>query len=637
MEYKADRRPIRENDLVSEQPGFFILFLGFIFALAVGFSIRTAAQSDWFHIKLKEAIDNVGKEWRIEYGEVGLYFKDGLRPTIGIFADGVKIASASRCLMKSGGFAQKVKIPLSLINYIVDGQLVSEIEIENFKIEITEKKPVCNTSDVPADIKSETPEKKKKNQISIVDRVERSQLKNEIQKVRINRLEIYYPHEKFDYFVMKNIVVTNKSTHPKIIYLEGNLDLNPILKTAEGQATASLKIEYNEFPEKIIKSNLLGSLREGFFSLQLVNRLDDEKFQIQSELKNVSLSLLKGFLYEIPKNLNLKSNWLSLKFYSEGSLRSLGASQAQWKDLLVNGDLGEITVDELNFPNGFQKPWEPFEIKLHGIDLSKIAELVPSIEMPKQIESLGSLSGKLKLTSDAAISAVGQLSGVEVVFSANGVRKTEKLNIENITGNWSKNKLEIGSHELRIDNRMTSGFFNFKSNELKTFYFETQFKNLELSSSVSELVTGTEQPVLFDDLSLKVTGGKKVIHYKANGKIKSLSHKYAEVKGMAFTVQGSAGETQDIEVKAEQVQYTSDLVSVLTRFDIEIPTENNKAKVKVKVSKLDSQIQLRFETGSGVKILAMLENENDVNGVISTKNKEWKIYGTRDAIKVDKK
>ncbi len=635
MEYKTDRRPIRENDLVSEQPGFFILFLGFIFAVAVGFSIRTAAQSDWFHIKLKEAIDNVGKDWRIEYGEVGLYFKDGLRPTVGIFADGVKIASASRCLMKSGGFAQKVKIPLSLINYLIDGQLVSEIEIENFKIEITEKKPVCNTVDVSADLKSETPERKKKNQISIIDRVERSQLKNEIQKVKINRLEIYYPHEKFDYFVIKDIVVTNKSTHPKIIYLEGNVDLNPILKTAEGQATASLKIEYNEFPEKIIKSNLLGSLREGFFSLQLVNRLDDEKFQIQSELKNVSLSLLKGFLNEIPKELNLKSNWLSLKFDSEGSMQSLGTSQARWKDFLVNGDLGEITVDELNFPNGFQKPWESFEIKLHGIDLSKIADLVPSIEMPKQIESLGTLSGKLKVTSDSAVSAFGQLNGVEVVFSANGVRKTEKLNIDNITGNWSKNRLDIGSRELRIDNKMTSGFFNFKSNDLKTFDFESQFKNLELSSSVSELVTGAEQSLLFDELSLKVSGRKKEVHYKANGKIKSLSHKYAEVQGVTFNVQGSAGDRQEIEVKADQLYYNKDLVSVLTRFDIEIPAENNK--VKVKFSKLASQVQLKFEASSGVKFSAILENENEVAGVLSSKNKEWKIYGTRDNIKVDKK
>ena len=273
MEYKNDRRPIKENDLVSEQPGFFILFVGLIFSVVVGLSIRTAAQSDWFRGRLTEAIANVGTDWRIQHGTVGLYFKDGITPTIGLYANDVKIASESSCYMKSGGFAQRVKIPLSLVKYIIDGQLVSEIEIQDFKIEITERTPVCDRPSVVNGAGAAGVESKKKNQITIVDRVEKSSLRNEIERVRINRLEIFYPDEKYDYFSLKDIVIENRSSHPKILFMEGDLDLAPFVKTAEGKASANLKIEYNEFPEKIIKSNLLGSLREGFFSAQLVNLL----------------------------------------------------------------------------------------------------------------------------------------------------------------------------------------------------------------------------------------------------------------------------------------------------------------------------------------------------------------------------
>ena len=68
---KSERRFRNEKNLVSEQPGFFILFIGLLAAIVVGFSVKTAAGSDWFREKLKEAISNVGKTWRIEHGEVG--------------------------------------------------------------------------------------------------------------------------------------------------------------------------------------------------------------------------------------------------------------------------------------------------------------------------------------------------------------------------------------------------------------------------------------------------------------------------------------------------------------------------------------------------------------------------------------
>lgn len=655
---KPDRRPTRERNLVSDQPGFFILFLGLFFAVIVGASIRTATQSDWFHDKLKEAIANVGKDWRIEHGAVELYLKDGLRPAIGVSIADVKIASESRCFMKSGGFAQKIKIPLSLINYFVDGQLVSEIDIEGFKIAITEPYTPgsnhCSAEEAVVELPSKG-EIKRKNQITIVDKVERSQMKNEIQLIRINKLEIYYPHEKYDYVLMKDIVITNKSVHPKILLFEGNVDLKPILKTGESKAMASLKIEYNEFPEKIIKSNLLGSLREGFFSLQLVNRLDDDRFQLQSELKNVSLSLLKGFIDEIPKDLNLKSNWLSAKLYSEGSSRTVGSSSIQLKEMLVNGDLGEISVETLQFPNGFLKGPNDFEVKMRGLNLSKIVELVPTIIVPKQIESLGVLDGEVRVSNNSSVILNGRLSSVELVFSANGVRKTEKLTVEKIVGGWKKNnssaRLTIESDELRIDNRSLDGFFRFKSDDMRHFNLETHLRNVQLSPSVSELVTGSETPFVFDDVTIKASGNKELVHYKVAGKIKSFFHQYLDAFNLAFSISGSANEGQEIEIKADQLQFTDEMQKVLTRFDIAIPLLNNKPKLKL--SQGNRIWQIKYDTASTLRATAtvneaandrLTDTANDnrgilksVNGFITTKDHEWKIYGTRDNIKIDKK
>tara|TARA_B110001454_G_C12723308_1_gene436465 strand:+ start:8488 stop:10407 length:1920 start_codon:yes stop_codon:yes gene_type:complete len=639
VEYKNDRRPIKENDLVSEQPGFFILFIGLMFSIIVGLSIKTAAQSDWFRARLSEAISNVGKDWRIQHGTVGLYFQDGIKPAIGLYANDVKIASESSCYMKSGGFAQRVKIPLSIIKYLIDGQLVSEIEIQDFKIEITEKTPVCNTKNATAASSLGVVEVKKKNQITIVDRVEKSTLRNEIERVRINRLEVYYPHEKYDYFSLKNIVIENRSSHPKILFMEGDVDLNPLIKSADGKKLANLKIEYNEFPEKTIKSNLLGSLREGFFSIQLVNRIEDKKFQLQAELKNVSLSFVKSFAAEVPKDINVKSNWVSLKLYAEGLVDSLMASTAEVKDVVVNGDLGEFSIETLNFAHGVGQGPNPFELKMKGVDLSKVFTLNAGIKIPDQIESMGYLDGQINYLTDSDIKLNGAVKGLEVVFSANSNRKTEVVGVDRLTGVWSKKRLLLDAAEIKNEQGAIDGAVHLKTEDLKSFELDALLKNIKLASDVSELVTGVDAPLFVDEVGFKAQGNSHSVNYKAQGKLKSVSHQYFDMANVVFSVSGNTNKSQEIEVKADRWQNTEKTKKSLLTFGLELP--EIVVKPKIKMTQTSEAAQLKIDSQSSFRMNAALvggtDRRNDISGAIITKDQEWKIYGTRDNFKIDKK
>lgn len=635
MEYKNDRRPIKENDLVSEQPGFFILFAGLVFSIVVGLSIRTAAQSDWFHARLTEAIANVGKDWRIQHGTVGLYFKDGITPAIGLYANDVKIASESSCYMKSGGFAQRVKIPLSFVKYIIDGQLVSEIDIQDFKIEITERTPVCNKPNIVNGGGAVGADVKKKNQITILDRVEKSSLRNEIERVRINKLEIYYPDEKYDYFSLKDIVIENRSSHPKILFMEGDVDLAPFIKSGEAKKSANLKIEYNEFPEKIIKSNLLGSLREGFFSVQLVNRIEDKKFQLQAELKNVSLSLVQSFVKEVPKDINLKSNWISSKLYIEGLVTALPASSVEVKDVIVNGDLGEFSIENLSYLKGISGAPSSFELKMKGVDLSKIISLNPGVSIPDQISSLGQFDGRLDYASDASIKLNGTVKDLDIVFSAHSTRKTESLQIGKLTASLLKTHFSMDVQELKSQQGVVAGSFHLKSVDLKNVDFEGHLKNFGLSESTSELLTGVDVSLVFDELLFKLKGGKQNLSYKSSGKLKSINHTYFNMANVSFSVLGSINKNQEIEVKADTWQATDVMQKRLVDMALIVPAFISKPKIKLTQSAEDKQ--LKVESQSSFKMNAILHGDNNLNGTISTKDQEWKVYGTRDNFKIDKK
>lgn len=635
MEYKNDRRPIKENDLVSEQPGFFILFIGVVFSVIVGLSIRTAAQSNWFRARLTEAISNVGKDWRIQHGTVGLYFQDGIKPAIGLFANDVKIASESSCYMKSGGFAQRVKIPISIIKYLIDGQLVSEIDIQDFKIEITEKTPFCNTKGPVNGSSFGATGTGKKNQITIVDRVEKSSLRNEIERVRINRLEIYYPHTRYDYFSLKNIVIENRSSQPKILFMEGDVDLNPLIKSADEKKFANLKIEYNEFPERIIKSNLFGSLREGFFSVQLVNRLEDKKFQLQAELKNVSLSFLKNFADEIPKDINFKSNWISMKLYVEGLVDSLATSTADVKEIMVNGDLGEFSVENINFAHGVGHEPNSFDLKMKGANLSKIFMMNAGGKIPDQFESMGYLDGQVSYLAENEIKLNGAVKDIEVVFSVNSNRKTEVININKLTGMWDKKRLQLEATEIKNEQGSIDGSIHVKTENLKSFEFDALLKNVKLADDVSELVTGVDVPLVVDEVGLKWQGSAPAINYKAQGKMKSISHRYFDMANVVFSVVGSANKNQEIEVKGDRWQNTETMRSTLIPFGLELPAMINKPKIRI-IQGSDGA-QLKIDSQSAFRMNATFVGGGNVNGAITLKDQEWKIYGTRDNFKIDKK
>lgn len=633
FEPRKDRRPIKENDLVSEQPGFFILFLGLFFSLIVGLSVRTAAQSNWFHSRLREAIANVGSEWRIQHGEVGLYFKDGIKPTIGLYADDVKIASESSCYMKSGGFAQRVRIPLSLIKFIIDGQLVSEIEIQDFKIEITERSPVCHNVNVVTEEAQKT-DTKKKNQITIVDRVERNALRNELERVKINKLEIYYPDEKFSYFMMKDIVIENRSVHPKILFLEGEVDLAAFVKTNDGLQSANLKIEYNEFPEKIIKSNLLGSLREGFFSLQLVNRIDDKKFQLQAELKNVSLSLLKNIAPDLPKDVNLKSNWLSTKVYVEGLVDSMPTSTVEIKDVVVNGDLGEFSIDDMVFPAGIKNKPSPFIVNLRGVELSKMLRLAPQSELPDQLESLGVFNGSIAV-SDNQQKLEGKISDLGLVFSSKGVRKIEKIEIGSIKGEMKKTHLSMETQDIQNEGGKIQGSIKLKSEDLKSFNLDASLKDMRLSSDVAELITGTDSTFVIDELTLKASGGKKMSSYKASGKIKTLSHELFKAENLIFLVNGNSDLNQEVEIKAERFENSEKFQSILANNSLNLPVVVTKPRLKL--ARHGNETQLKIDAQTPIRVSAVLNRDGSLVGSLSVKDQEWNVNGTRNNFRFDKK
>ena len=316
-------------------------------------------------------------------------------------------------------------------------------------------------------------------------------------------------------------------------------------------------------------------------------------------------------------------------------MNHLPSSSVEIKDVLINGDLGEFSVENLSYLKGISGAPNSFELKMKGVNLSKIFSLNLGAAIPDQISSLGQFDGQVDYQSEASIKLNGSVKGLDVVFSAHSTRKTESFQIGKLTGSMVKKRFNFDAQDIKNQRGVVEGNFQLKSDDLKTFDLDGHLKNFALTDATSELLTGVDRPLLFDDLVLKANGGKQNVTYKATGKLKSIQHTYVSLANVAFSVSGNTSKNQEIDVKADSWQNTEMMQKRLADLVLTLP--ELIIKPKIKLTQVAEDIQLKVESQSSFRMNATLHGDSNLNGTIATKDQEWKVYGTRDNFKIDKK
>lgn len=126
----------------------------------------------------------------------------------------------------------------------------------------------------------------KQNRIVLVDKNSSvaSKSQHTVKKIILKNIQVHFLDGGYPGFELSDLQIENKSEKPKILVLKTKIDISSLFKAKTGEIKTELNAEYNEFPEKILKVNLLGSVREGHFSVSLLNRME-EKIQIQADIK----------------------------------------------------------------------------------------------------------------------------------------------------------------------------------------------------------------------------------------------------------------------------------------------------------------------------------------------------------------
>lgn len=622
------KRIIKEKNLVTDQPGAFILFLGVFISVALGFTVRSLTQSKILNEVFAEATKNIGNEWKVSFGQVKVFLREGWLPSVGLEIDNLTLSSDSECYGKPSALIENAKIPISFFNLILFENPFSELQIQKINLAFVNSKPQCHQKTLHSERLNQN--SSFKNKISLVDKIPvlPKKTNQQLRRVKVETVNVSFKDKSISDFSLSHLIIENKSDKPKIITLKTQIDLSIFLKSMSSEVKTELNIEYSEFPEKLVKVNILGGVREGHFSISLLNRLDEKKYQIQSEVKNLPIQKIMEIPFlNIKEDMLVKSGWVSFSGYSEGSNEQWETSRLELKRVKIDGKFGDITSDEIIFPRGIRRQPDPFYIQINNLNLDTFFEVTKLLKTPDQIYSFGILNGNIRYADDNKITYQGRLEGLAFNFSSNGLRQNEKINRISFAGDYTKDSINFRSTEIFHLNEIP-GFLNLSIKKDKYFILTSELQKISLSPKTSKLLTHKDTPLVIDKLFFKATGNKNTVSMNSRIDIESIANDYLSLSKLETTIHSEINKEIQIHVKAAKLGVEEKLVRYFSKFGI--PLLPNYSQVNLNYSSDYDKSLWKLITANKWKTSGGWNHQGVLTGNLMIPKMEFVIQGSRD-------
>ncbi|MCK6597321.1 MAG: AsmA family protein [Bdellovibrionaceae bacterium] len=624
------KRKTKEKYLVTDQPGNFLLFLGVFISVVLGYSLRTFNTSRYLNDLVKQASQNIGSDWKVQFSGVRIYLREGFLPKIGLEVSDIQFSSESSCFLKPSGSVKNLRVPISILNLAFKKDYFSEVLLYDAKIEFKTSKYECDKNQKPKKVELVEPTK---NKVSLIDKSKSvaTQAEQKLKNIRVDRLELKFPEDHSKSLSLSNLVLENKSENPKIVSLKTKIDVSSWLNFSKEDLKVDVSGEYSEFPERILKLSILAGLREGHLTLSLMDRFDDNHFQLQVEAKNIPVQKI----LEIPqlkaeKNNYLKTGWLSFTGYSEGKNQNWFDSRMELKRLKYDGNFGEITSDEVILSNGFRKAFfeSDFKLKFHKFSLDKFVEANRVTKVPEQINSLGELNGEVTFNSKKNAIAQGDLKNFSFYISSNGIRQIEKFDSLDFEAKYENQELQLLSKTI-LKQKKAIGELSFKVDYKNNLDLKAEFKDVPLTEESSRLLNLSDGGMLLSSLKLQAKGNIENLHIESRVKIPQIKHASMNLDKVDVEIQSVLNKSIQIALNVGVLQVNKPLQELMQKHDVTLLPEYQQIKFNYnsdyKTSKWRINTKNRWQAQG-----EWLANGEVVGELTEASKVQWLIKGTRD-------
>lgn len=645
-----------EKDLVAEQPGLGLSFVGLFLAFFIGIAIRAAISPDRVRDHLVRATEKIHRDLDISFGHAYVSLANGFWPDLSVVIEDVKISSEKVCWLTPLAEINEIRLPLSL-RHLFRGQiLIHEVLADEFNLSLRTEYAKCEdegerkpSSEEPAVVETAsaissattTATNVAKPVIADFKNVRRS---NPIDSVEIRRFNIHYMPVAFTSFFIENFSAQLKSEDPRWIQLLGTLILNRDVDAQDTGAHAKLQVDYREGEQPVLDLVLKGLWREGHFDFTSHLDIKSQNLALQADIRHLPLSQIIPYLKKyrlMESEFNGKRAWISGQMRVQGAVAKLQQTPSRFENLRLEGDLGEVTcsVAEVTSLNPFA--FKPIDLQIRGLNMQELLTFLNRPHPTPALGNLGMFNGSAHFINPEQLALRGDYSGLEFIFSNRGSRQTQAVSLISGELELKKNKWQIQIDRIKP----VEGIFEGKVKMAA----DKDFKNLAIDAQISELG-------LSPKIQSLMTGGGSLGALSGQLKLQLKEAQIADLNGQLKWDQLLIEGVRLAKPKINLKMISRDLRMDINASELEIsPKESNtmfnelfqnlgtsslalqSATAQIRTQQFKTLAWDRFQAQSGsfgsFRSSGGWDENSELSGqlqVVGKKTRTWKIQGTRN-------
>lgn len=637
-----------DKNLIAEQPGRFVLFSGVLIAVVLGLVIRGLIAPNKVKSMVESAASRMHKDVQVDFESAQISLARGLLPRFAVIITKVKMESDNECWMQPELTADEIRLPLSFWSLIQGENPVTQVEAGQVKVNLRSLYKNCEKS--TEEKKNETPQIKRF--VTLKDSASApkggpSSSTPQVRAILIDQLKILAPNlaEPVD---LNSFAIRLKSNSPRVVEMTAKTHLMRDEMVGDYLSHATVWGEYSEFPRATLQGRLSGNWREGSYQIKASYGMKEEELATELDLKHIPLSqvfqVMRKFQW-LKEDLNGRQVWVSLNAQSTIAKSNFKTAQMQMKDVRLEGDLGDLKVDEVRVTSLAPMKYFPFTVNIRRLNGDKLFALMNKPHPAPILGQLGSFDGTAEITDQDHMKLSGVHRGLEFIFSNKGQREMQVLREIAADVSLDRDHWNVKVSRFVPDQGVFDGQLQLAANrDFQTVEVKAKANEIRLSPNVVRLMTaGGQVGAISGDLSMKFQEGK-MSHVKG-----VLNSESADVEGVAFekarfNVDYSGGEIQSqAQIQKMAISVGSPAFQILKNLIEPDWMSEGKLQMKSLASQFHAQsfkvlgwknFSAQLEKGGRLSS----EGEWDADGVLSGQvqsqvgkaSHKWLLSGKRD-------
>ncbi len=422
-----DRRKLSDKNLVTEQPGMRVLIIGLAVAFFLGYITKSMLSPARVAAQIEKAASHIHKDIKVTFESAQVSLSNGILPRFSVVITKAQLESNEACWMSPVLQIDELRLPVSFWGIITGTSLIKKVETDNVVLTLRGNLKDCEKK---AEVEKLETAQKSAPLVSLSPNEQAQKYRNAVSELTIQNFKILlneYPQYPSEFL---NFAIKVKSFEPKVIEVTAQTHLLRDEQYGDYLSHANLFIEYKESPEPQVQAHFFGNWREGHYSMIGNYTIADHLLNVETDLKHIPLSQVLSLMqkYDLAsKDLNGKQVWISANSRMTADVRKIKEAPLEVKNFRVEGDLGEMSSDQITFTKLEPLRYKPINIDVKRMHVARLLNFLNREQSHKILGDLGSFSGRAEIKSENSIHLTGEHTGLEFIFSNKGQRESQVI------------------------------------------------------------------------------------------------------------------------------------------------------------------------------------------------------------------